>query len=155
MATITVKIVEAICSTESPVTCVEVSYASTANTVFTNCEFTVQLGNATCTFTVSELQPDSKYKFTVRTKNAEGWSKPSDLREGNTLSLPPLPAKPNPPVIKVCTSTAVKLVAITPKNTCSITSPIIAWKVTGYSDSSEEVDKYYAQDEIDFTARRM
>ena len=151
MATVTVKVAEAICSTESPVTFVEVSYASTASTNFTIRGFTIQPGNDTCTFNASGLQPDSKYKFTVRTKNTEGWSKPSDLREGNTLSLPPLPAKPNPPVIKVCTSTEVKLVAITPENTCSITSPIVTWKVTGYSDSNEEIDKHYAQDEIDFT----
>ena len=97
MATVTVKVAEAICSTESPITCVEVSHTSTATTIFTNCELTIQPGNATYTFTVSGLQPDSKYKFTVRTKNVEGWSKHSDPREGNTLSLPPLPAKPNPP----------------------------------------------------------
>ena len=92
VAVLTVKVAEAICSTESPVTCVQVSYASMASTSFTNCEFTIQPGNAIYTFNVSGLQPDSRYKFTVRSKNAEGWSKPSNLREGNTLSLPALPA---------------------------------------------------------------
>ena len=149
MATVTVKVAEAICSTESPVTCVEVSHANTANTVFTSHEFTIQPGDATCNFTVSGLQPDSKYKFTVKTKNAEGWSKPSDLREGDTLSLPPLPAKPIPPVTNVCIPTTLKLIVMAPENTCSISSPIIAWKVFGYSESNEEVDKYYAQDEAE------
>ena len=150
MAVFTVKVAEPICSTESPVTCVRVSYATTANTNFNNCDFTIQPGNVTYTFNVSGLQPDSRYKFIVRSKNEEGWSKPSNLRDGNTLSLPALPAKPNPPVIKMCNPTAVKLVVVAPENTCSINSPIVAWKVSGYSQSNEEVDKYYPQDEIDF-----
>ena len=151
MAVFTIKVAEAICSTESPVTCVRVSYGSTASTNFTNCEFTIQPGNVTYTFNVSGLQPDSRYKFTAKSKNAEGWSKPSNLKEDNTLSLPALPAKPNPPAIKICNPTTVKLVAVAPENTCSIKSPIVAWKVSGYSQSNEKVDKYYPQDEIDFT----
>ena len=152
MTTVTVKVAEPICSTESPVTCVEVSYASTASAIFTNCEFPIQPGNATGTFTVSALQPNSKYKFTVKAKNAEGWSRPSDPRGGSTLSLPPLPAKPSPPVIKVCTPT-VKLEVIAPENTSSISSPIVAWRALGYSESNEEVDKYYTQDEMDFMGK--
>ena len=149
MAVVTVKVAGVICCTESPVTCVRLSYASSASTMFTTCDLTTQQGNDTCTFTVSGLQPDTKYRFTVRTKNAEGWSRPSDLTEGNTLLLPPLPAKPNLPVIKVCAPTKVILAVVAPENTCSISSPIVAWRVIGYSESNEEIYKYYVQDEND------
>ena len=152
MVVVTVKVAEAICSTESPVTCVEVSYAITCTPdtqlQFTTCKFEIQPGDDT--FTVSGLQPDSRYTFRVKTQNAEGWSKPSALIEGDTLSLPLLPAKPSPPVIKVCAPTKVKLMAKVPEDTCSIKSPIIAWKVCGYSESYEEIYQHYAQDELDF-----
>ena len=141
-AVITVKVAKAVCSTESPVTCIEVSYAITPSTQFTTCKFATQPENDTCTFTINSLQPNSNYNFRVKTQNAEGWSKPSDLSEGNTLSLP-LPAKPNPPSIKIGSPTKVKLMAEVPENTSSNNLPIIGWRVHGYSESNEEIDKYY------------
>ena len=77
--------------------------------------------------------------FRVKTQNAEGWSKLSDLY---TPSLP-LPAKPNPPNIKICSPTKVKLIVEAPEDTSSNNLPITGWRVSGYSESNEEIDKYY------------
>ena len=143
MVDVTVKLPEAICSTESPITCVEISHVAATDKKLTSSEFEVEPGNYTQTFTVRELHADTKYNFRAKAKNAEGWSNPSDLREGLTLSLPPIPARPNPPIIKAFSSTEVKLIVQVPENTCDIKSPIIQWRVIGYGRDQEEIDASY------------
>ena len=142
MAVVTVKTPGIICSTESPVTCVEVSCVSATNTEWSNYECKTKPKD-TYDFTTSGLQPDSKYSFRVRTMNAEGWSEYSEVIAGNTLTLPPKPTKPDPPVIKAHTLTKVALVVKVPENTCSIKSPIIEWKVSGYGTNQERINKYW------------
>ena len=151
IAVVTVKLPEAICSTESPVTCVKISYSTVNSKKLSDLEFKIEPGNHTDNFTVKELYPDTKYIFRVQTRNTEGWSEPSDLRESSTLSLPPIPAKPIPPVIKACrSSTTVKLIAQVPENTCGIKSPIIAWRVSGLSGDKETVDRRFKLSEAMF-----
>ena len=146
MAVVTVKIPGVICTTESPVTCVEVSYVSATNTEWSNCECKIKPAEKdTYDFSVSGLQPDSKYNFRIRTMNAEGWSEHSELITGNTLTLPPKPTKPDPPVIEACTPTKVALVVKVPVNTCGIKSPIIEWKVSGYSADKEKINEYWTR----------
>ena len=148
-AVVTMKIPAVICSTESLTTCVEVSYVSATSENLSSCKFKIEpvTGNSTHVFTIKQLCPDSRYNFRVKTQNAEGWSKPSNLREGDTLPLPPKPTKPNLPLIKICTSTKVTLLVQMPENTCSKKSPIIAWKLHGYGIDREEVSRYFPQDE--------
>ena len=98
--------------------------------------------NDTCTFTINSLQPNSNYTFRVKTQNTEGWCKPSDLSKGNTPSLL-LPAKPNPPNIKVCSPIKIKLIAEAPEDTSSNNLFITGWRVHGYSECNEEIDQYY------------
>ena len=118
----------------------EVSYAITLSTQFTTCKFITQPeNNDTCTFTINSLELNRNYVFRVKTQNAEGWSKPSDLY---TPPLP-LPAKPNPPTIKICSPTKVKLIAKAPEDTSSNNLPITEWRVRGYSESNKEIDQYY------------
>ena len=144
MAVVTVKIPGIICTTESPVTCLEVSYVSATNTKWSNCEFkTKPAEKNTNDFSVSGLQPDSKYSFRVRTMNAEGWSEHSEVITGNTLTLTPKPTKPDPPVIEAHTPTKVALVVKVPENTCNIKLPIIGWKVSGYGADKERINKYW------------
>ena len=149
IAVVTVKIPDAICSTESPIECVEISYASATSTKLSNCKFKIEPGNDNV-FTIREMHPDTRYNFRAKTKNAEGWSKPSDLREGDTLSIPPKPTKPDCPIIKACTSTMVNLTVQVPANTCSIKCPIIAWKVLGYIADKEEIINCKELDKNDF-----
>ena len=143
IAVVTVKLPKAICSTESPITCVEISHVTATSKKLTCSDFKIEPGNYTHTFTVRELHPDTKYNFRAKAKNTEGWSKPSDLREGLTLSLPPIPARPNPPIIKACSSTEVKLIVQVPENTHDVKSPIIRWRVIGYGTEKEEIDASY------------
>ena len=147
IAAVTVQIPGAICSTESAVTYVEVSYVSTASTKWSNYEFKIKPGDDTYYFMVRDLLPDKIYNFRARTKNAEGWSEASELIEGTTLTLPPKPSKLDPPTIKPHPPNNVEFVAIVPENTCGKTSPIIEWKVTGYGADKEKVDKLYPVDE--------
>ena len=147
IAVVTVQIPGVVCSTEPPVTCVEVSYVSLTDTKWTNHVFEIVPGEKTTdTFTLSGLQPDTKYSFKVKTMNAEGWSEPSSLIAGNTLTLPPKPAKPDPPVIEACSPTEVTLIAKVPENTCGIKSPIIEWKVSGYGKDEEKTDCNLCED---------
>ena len=157
IAIVTVKIPDAICSTESPVTCVEISYASATSTKLSNCKFKIdhEPGNDFYIFTIRELLPDTRYNFRAKTKNSEGWSKPSDLREGDTLSLPPKPTKPDHPIIKAYTKTEVNLTVQVPEDTCSIKSPIIAWKVFGYSEDKEEFIYLKELDQNDFIQKSI
>ena len=151
IAVVTVKIPEVICSTESPIKCVEISYVSATSKKLSSCAFEIEPGNDLYVFIIKELHPDTRYNFRAKTKNAEGWSKPSDLREGDTSSLPPKPTKPDRPILEACTSTTVNLTVQVPANTCSIKSPIIAWKVLGYS-ANKEVYIYFKEiDQNDFT----
>lgn len=154
MVGISVKIPGTICSTESPITCIEASYISATDTKWSRHEIKVKpaapVEGGVCNLTVKELQPDSKYNFRVRSKNNEGWSLPSDLKEGTTLPLPPKPVKPNPPIIKPYTPTEVAIEAMVPINMCSIKSPIIAWKVFGYDGDKKEIDKHHEVDESSF-----
>ena len=155
IAVVTVKIPDAICSTESPVEWVEISYTSATSTKLSNCKFKIEPGNDNV-FTIRELlHPDTRYHFRAKTKNAEGSSEPSDFREGDTLSLPPKPTKPDCPIIKACTSTMVNLTVQVPANTCSIKSPIIAWKVLGYSADKEEVINCEEVDQNDFMEKSI
>ena len=71
MATVTVKMPEAICSTESPVVCVEVSYINVASTKPSPRESEIEPGNDNYTFTVKELQPDCKYNFSQECRRME------------------------------------------------------------------------------------
>ena len=155
IAVVTVKIPGVICNTESPITCVKISYISGSNQEFSSCEFEIEPGNNPYVFTITGLHPKSKYKFTAETKNAEGWSKLSNIKEGDTSSLPPKPTKPNPPIIETCTSTKVIFTVQVPENTCGIKSPIIAWKVFGYSGDKKEVNKYYLLDKDDFMKKSL
>ena len=91
----------------------------------------------------------------IETKIAEGWSVPSDSRGDDTESLQPKPAKPDPPLIEVCTFTKVNLTVQVPQNTCSISSPIIKWKLSGSTADEKEIIKYYPVDENDFTKQSM
>lgn len=151
MGFITVKIPEPICSTESPVISIEISYVSATSTKWCNCEFQVEPNIHT--FTIKELCPDSKYNFRVKSRNTEGWSKHSDLKEGSTFPLPPIPARPDRPIVKICTKSAVDIGVKMPENTCSIKSPIIAWNVKGQSTGlykaldPQEINEYYEPDE--------
>ena len=151
IAVVTVKIPDAICSTESPVECVEVSWVNTTNTEWSNHKFRVKpTEKYTYDFAVDGLQSDSKYNFRVRTKNAEGWSEPSELITDNTLTLPPKPAKPDPPFIEAHTATEVALAVKVPKNTCGIKSPVVEWKVSGYNTDKEKIDRYWTRDQTRF-----
>ena len=150
-AIVTVKLPEEICSTESPVTCVEISCATANSRKLSSSEFPMEARNHIYDFTVTDLDPDTKYNIRVKSRNAEGWSKPSDFREGSTLCLPPIPAKPNPPLIRVCSSTKVNLIAQVPENTCSIKSPIIAWRVSGLSGDKEKVNRHFTINETSET----
>ena len=152
IAIVTVKIPGVICNTESPVTHVKVSYVTGSSQELSSCEYKIKPGNNPYIFTITELHPNSKYNFTAKTKNAEGWSEHSNFREGYTLSLPPRPIKPNLPVIEHRTSTKVILVVQVPD---SINSPIIAWKVFGYSKDKKEIIKYYPLDKDDFMKRSL
>ena len=156
-AVVTVKFPEIICSTESPVTCVEIAYNIAPSQQLSKSEFKIEptAGNGIHVFTIKELCPNGRYNFTAKTKNAEGWSKSSHFQEGNTLPLPPKPTKPERPIIKASTSTKVNLTVKVPKNTCSKKSPIIAWKVCGYSADNEEIILHYALDENDFTEQSI
>ena len=152
MGFITVKIPEPVYNTESPVTCVEISYISATSTKWSNCELkTEPVGKNINTFTIKELYPDSKYNFRVKSRNTEGWSKHSDLKEGSTLPLPPIPARPDRPIIKTCMKSKVEIGVKMPENTCS-KSPIIEWNVKGYATGLYkadlmEINKYYDPDE--------
>ena len=88
-AVVTMKIPAVICSTESLTTYVEVSYVSATSENLSSCKFKIEpvTGNSTHVFTVKQLCPDSRYNFRVKTQNAEGWSKPSNLREGDTFTI--------------------------------------------------------------------
>jgi len=153
IAVVTVKIPNKICSTESPVTCVEVSHIieETGCTKFSNSEFEIEPGKDTYTFTIKELQPESKYIFRVQTRNAEGWSEPSKPRKDKTLPLPSKPCKPTPPIIKLCTPTEVNLEVKVPENTCSKKSPIIEWKVSGHTTDNKEIYRNFIPDETYFS----
>ena len=155
IAVVTVTLPEAICSTESPVTCVEISYTTAHSKKLFSSEFKIEPGNHTYNFTVKDLHPDTKHNFRAKTRNTEGWSEFTDFREGSTLSLPPIPTKPNPPLIKACSSTEVKLIAQVPENTCGINSPIIAWRVTSCSGDKENVDRQYSVNEKSFAAKSV
>ena len=155
IAVVTVKIPEAICVTESPVKCVEISYISATSKKLSSCVFEIEPGNDFYDFTIKELHPDCRYNFRAKTKNGEGWSKPSNLREGDTLSLPPKPFKPDCPIIEACTSTMVSFTVQVPANTCSIKSPIIAWKVFGYRADRKAFIHFKEVDQNDFTSKSI
>ena len=155
-AVISVKIPGVTCSTESPVSCVEISCVcaiTNDDTIWElkiSCEFKIDPVAGTGdvrVFTMKELFPDSRYRFTVKAKNAEGWSEPSESRRGKTKPFPPKPAKPDRPIIKLCTPTKINLTVQVPQSTCSVNFPIIAWKLT---TNEGEVIKYYPLDENDF-----
>ena len=135
----------------------EISYVSATCSKLSSCKFTTEpsVGNSIRIFTIKKLSPNCRYNFSVKTENAEGWSKPSNLREGDTLPLPPKPTKPNCPTIQVETPNNVSLTVQVPENTCSKKFPIIAWKLFGYSADSEEIvrhyDRCYLLNEDDFT----
>ena len=158
-AVVTVNIPGVICSTESAVKCVEISHVSATSSKLSSSKFTIEplaaVESSIRIFTIKKLCPDYRYNFRVKTENEEGWSKPSYLREGDTLPLPPKPNKPNCPTIQSYTPTNVSLTVKVPKNTCSKKSPIIAWKLFGYSADSEEIirhyDRCYLLNEDDFT----
>ena len=147
IAVVTLKLPGAICSTESPVTHIEVSHVSATSKKWSNCELKIDPGSDTYQLMVRELQPNKKYNFRARTMNAEGWSEASERIEDTTLALPPKPAKPDPPTIKAHPPNKVAFVAKVPQNTCGKTSPIIEWKVTGYGADKEKVNKSYTVDE--------
>ena len=147
IAVVTLKLPGAICSTESPVTHIEVSHVSATSTKWSNFESKIKPGSDTYNLMVRELQPNKKYNFRARIKNAEGWSEASEHIEDTTLTLPPKPSKPDPPTIKAQPPNKVVFVAKVPENTCGKTSPIIEWKVTGYGADKEKVDKPYPVDE--------
>ena len=148
IAVITVKISDTTCKTESPVNCVEISYIHGTCKEWSKCRFEIESGKSTYKFTIKSLQPDSTYSFHVKSKNAEGWSMLSNLKRGDTLKLPLKPAKPDPPVIKVHSTTKVDFKV---KNVCSKISPIVAWKVIGCNARrNENVEKYYELNAIQF-----
>jgi len=155
IAVVTVKIPSKICHNESPVTCVKVSHIieETGCTKFSDSEFEIEPGKDTYTFAIRELQPDSKYNFRVKTKNAEGWSEPSRLQEDKTLTLPSKPSKPIPPIIESCTPTKITLRVEVPENTCSKISPIIGWKVFGYTADNKEINRNFILDETCFSEK--
>jgi len=166
MAVVTVKIPDKNCDTESPVTCVEVLCVNEGGTKF-HSEFEIEPGKDTYTFTIKELQPESKYYFRIKTRNAEGWSEPSNFREDKTLTLPSKPCKPTPPIIKLCTPTEVNLEVKVPNKACNnewpwiafhctknnedrYRAPIVQWKVLGYTADNEEIHIIYTLDETYF-----
>ena len=137
----------------------EISHVSATSSKLSSSKFTIEplaaVESSIRIFTIKKLCPDCRYNFRVKTENEEGWSKPSYLREGDTLPLPPKPNKPNCPTIQSYTPTNVSLTVKVPKNTCSKKSPIVAWKLFGYSADSEEIirhyDRCYLLNEDDFT----
>ena len=86
-AVVTVKIPGVVRSTESPVKCVKISYIMENYKKLSNCEFNINSAAGLYKFTINKLNADSIYNFRVRSKNAEGWSKPSAFKEGKTLPL--------------------------------------------------------------------
>ena len=156
-AVVTVKIPDIICSTESPVTRVEIAYNIPPSNQLYPREFEIEpaAGNNSYVFTIKELCPNSKYNFTAKTKNAEGWSKYSKFQNGNTSPLPPKPTKPDCPYVIACSSNEVNLKVEVPENTCSQKSPVIAWELRGFTDDKEEVIKYYTLDENDYTKQSI
>ena len=155
IAVVTVKIPGVICNTESPVTCVKISYVFESSPELSSCEFEIEPGNDSYVFTITGLHPESKYNFRVKTKNAEGWSEESSFTEGYTLPLPPKPIKPDPPIIESCTPTEVTFTVQVPENTCSTKSPIIAWKVFDNSENKGEIIKYFLLDKDDFMKKSL
>ena len=156
-AVITVQIPRATCGTESPVTHVKISCICTTKSKQKQGSHKFKIDPAAGTGdgdvyvkTMRKLRPGSRYNFTVKSKNAEGWSELSDFKVAHTNSLPPKPTKPDRPVIEACTPTKVNLTVQVPQNTCSIKSPINAWKLSGYTADREEFTKYYPIDENDF-----
>ena len=139
MGFVTVNIPKAVYSTESLVTCIEISYFIIPGGIkWRNYEFEVEPAvqvdyNTTRTFPVAELHPKSKYRFRVRSRNAEDWSRYSHEQQHSTLPLPLLPGRPNPPIIKVSGKNMVNMGIKMPENMCSIKSPIIAWNIKGYA----------------------
>ena len=128
------------------------TYRCYTSVQWSNNEFKIDLiKDGLCTFTVMALEPDSKYNFRVQTKNAEGWSEPSDPKEGDTSTLPPIPTKPNPPILTIDES-AMYLIAVVPEGTCSKNAPIVSWMMSGFSANKEKVEKYYEVHENDFMA---
>ena len=157
MGFVTVNIPRAVYSTESPVTCIEISSVIVPEGIkWRNCEFKIEPAaqvdnNTTHTFTIAELHPESEYKFRVRSRNAEGWSKHSHEQQHSTLPLPLLPGRPNPPIIKVSGKNMVNIGIKMPENMCSINSPIIAWNIKGYATGLYntdliEINEHYESD---------
>lgn len=86
------------------------------------------------------------------------WCDYSDLKEGNTIELPPKPTKPNIPQL-TASARKINLIAVMPENTCtgtnSETSPIVSWKISGFykiKDSDEQVEKVYKLSDTDSMA---
>lgn len=142
IAVVTVEFPAASCSTESPVTCMELSYVSATSTQWSNSylEIVSSIKNVG-TVSVNNLQPETKYTFKARIRNTEGWSEPSDYKEGTTLKLPPKPAKPKPPVLVVTKKDINLMVKMAEKTSCT-ESPILSWKVYGFSADGEKIEKY-------------
>ena len=135
---VTVTIPRAVCSTESPVTCIEISsIIAPEGTQWHESKFEItpakQVDNTTHTFKIKDLHPESKYSFRVRSKNAEGWSNYSSPHEDRTLPLPLLPGRPHFPIIKASGKNMVHIGVKLPKSMCSTNSPIIALNIKGYA----------------------
>ena len=148
-AVVTAEFPVANCSTESPVTRMEVGYAMASNdksTQWSNSYLEIGYVKNVGTLSVNNLQPETHYTFRVRTRNTEGWSEHSKSKEGTTLALPPKPVKPKLPVL-VVTKKDINLVVKMPEEaSCTESpctkSPIVSWKVHGFSTDGEKIEKY-------------
>ena len=155
---VTVNIPRPVYSTESPVTCIEISSIIVPGGIkWRNWEFEIEPAvqvdnNITHTFPIAELHPESEHRFRVRSRNAEGWSEYSYKQQhDSTLPLPLLPGRPNPPIIKASGKNMVDIGIKMPENMCSINSPIIAWNIKGYATglyNSDliEINEHYESD---------
>ena len=100
-ADVTAEIPKAACDTESPVTVMELAYVDALSKKWSCIYKEIGLVKKVCTISASNLKPETKYTFKIRTQNTEGWSEPSGVEKITTDKLPPKPDIPKPPLLVV------------------------------------------------------
>ena len=130
IAEITVTTPAAICATESPVACWQVTYIIDTGTEWSHEEFKIKTdGEIDQIFYIHNLEPKRRYTFKVKAMNAEGWSDFSHEISGSTNKLPSKTAKPSPPLIETLSHTTVKITVELPEG-ANFMVPVILWQVT-------------------------
>lgn len=129
MAKIITNVVELICTTQSPITCWEISYATDTQGEWTTFILDYKPGKDSYKFMVHSLLPDNKYFFRIKAMNKEGWSVPSEIICGHTRPLPDKPLKPCTPSIIFYTPTDASITVVAPENIATMEVPILGWEI--------------------------